>query len=135
MDPPYSQGKPEGIGVADTEFGRIGVLICADTFLDRAAHQMTAFKPDLVIVPYGWAAESDQWPAHAGNLERLVQRCAAEWKCPVVAPDLVGAMSHGPWKGQTYGGASLVVDGSGKVLHRLRDRDVEVKVVDISLGK
>jgi N-carbamoylputrescine amidase len=135
MDPPYSQGKPEGIGVADTEFGRIGVLICADTFLDRAAYQMTAFKPDLVIVPYGWAAESGQWPAHARNLERLVQRRGAEWKCPVVAPDLVGAMSHGPWKGQTYGGASLVVDGSGRVLHRLRDRDVEVKVVDISLGK
>jgi predicted amidohydrolase len=44
-------------------------------------------------------------------------------------------MSHGPWKGWTYGGASLVVDGTGKILHRLRDRDVEVRVVDLAVGE
>ena len=42
-------------------------------------------------------------------------------------------MMHGPWRGQTYGGASVVVDGSGEVLARLRDRDVEVRIVELRL--
>ena len=44
-------------------------------------------------------------------------------------------MTHGPWKGQTYGGASVVVDGSGQVMHILRDRDVEVLTVTLELGR
>jgi N-carbamoylputrescine amidase len=76
----------------------------------------------------------EKWPGHARSLENLVTRRAAQWRCPVVATDLVGQMTHGPWKGQTFGGASLVVDGAGKVLARLRDRDVEVRVVDVPLG-
>ena len=47
--------------------------------------------------------------------------------------DVIGQMTHGPWKGQTYGGASLVVDATGKVLHVLRDRDVEVRTVTLDL--
>jgi hypothetical protein len=42
-------------------------------------------------------------------------------------------MTHGPWKGQTFGGMSLVVDGSGKVLVTLRDRDVDVRVIEVPL--
>ncbi len=52
---------------------------------------------------------------------------------PFVGTDLVGQMSHGPWKGQTYGGASVVMDATGKVLHILRDRDVEVRTVTLQL--
>jgi len=44
-------------------------------------------------------------------------------------------MTHGPWKGQTYGGASVVVDSSGRVIHIMRDRDVEVRTVTLELGR
>ena len=54
-------------------------------------------------------------------------------KCPIVGVDLVGVMSQGPWKGRTYGGASIVADGTGKILHVLRDRDVEVRVVEVEV--
>jgi predicted amidohydrolase len=57
------------------------------------------------------------------------------WKCPVVGTDLVGVMMHGPWKGRTYGGGSVVADGSGKVLATLRDRDVEVHVIKLALTR
>jgi len=63
-----------------------------------------------------------------------VVRRAREWNAPVVAANLVGQMTHGPWKGQTFDGASLEIDGSGEVFVRLRDRDVEVRVVDLPLG-
>lgn len=133
MDPPYSQGTADAIGGVETEWGRIGMLICADTFGDAYAERIRAFAPDLVLVPYGWAAEIDKWPGHSKELEKLVVRRAKQWNAPVVATDLVGVMSHGPWKGQTFGGASLVADASGEVLVTLRDRDVDVRVVDVPL--
>jgi len=51
-----------------------------------------------------------------------------------VGTDLVGSLSQGPWRGQTYGGASVVVSGAGTVLAVLRDRDVEVRVVEVRRG-
>lgn len=135
MEPPYSEGRPEDIGAVDTEYGRIGMLICADTFGDPYAERVAKLKPDLMLIPYGWAAEMEKWPGHAKNLESLITRRAAQWKCPVVGTDLVGMMTHGPWKGQTFGGASVVADGAGKTLAVLRDRDVEVRVVDAPLRR
>jgi len=134
MDPPYSVGSPEGIGVVNTEFGRIGVVICADTFGDAYATRVAKLKPDLMLVPYGWAAVVAQWPEHEKDLENLVAKRAKFWKCPVVGTDLVGEMTHGPWKGQTYGGGSVVVDESGSVLAVLRDRDVDVRVVELAVS-
>jgi predicted amidohydrolase len=133
MSPPYSVGTPEGIGVVDTEFGRIGLVICADTFADVYAKRVAELKPDLMLVPYGWAATVDKWPEHEKEMENLVAKRAKLWKCPVVGTDLVGEMTHGPWSGQTYGGASVVADQSGSVLAVLRDRDVDVRIVELSI--
>jgi len=103
MTPPYSVGLPEGIGVVETEFGRIGLVICADTFGDAYARRVAELKPDLMLVPYGWAATVDKWPEHSKELEKVVTKRARLWRCPVVGTDLVGEMTHGPWNGQTYG--------------------------------
>jgi predicted amidohydrolase len=135
MKPPYSVGKPSGIGIVDTQFGRIGVVICADTFTDAYARRVASLEPDLMLVPYGWAATVDKWPAHEKNLERLVASRARLWKCPTVGTDLVGEMTHGPWKGYTYGGASVVSDASGKVIEVLRDRDTDVRVVELTIQR
>ncbi len=134
MDPPYSEGTPDKIGVVDTEFGRIGLLICADTFSDAYFDRVRRLAPDLLLVPYGWAAENREWPAHAKELENLISRRAALARCPLVGIDLVGVMSQGPWKGRTYGGASYVADGNGRILHTLRDRDTEIRIVEIQAG-
>ena len=134
MTPPYSQGRPEDIGVVDTEFGRIAVLICADTFTDAFVQRMKELKPDMMLVPYGWAAPNDQWPQHSKQLEDLVKKRAAQVGCPMAGVDLVGEMTHGPWTGQTYGGSSFVADGTGKILLTLRDRDTDLKVIEVPLG-
>jgi N-carbamoylputrescine amidase len=133
MEPPYAEGRAEDVGVVETRFGRIGLVICADTFLPEVAARVAALKPDLMLVPYGWAAPVEDWPEHARELEKLVLARAAEWRCPVVGTDLVGQMSQGPWKGRTYGGASVVAGASGDLLHTLRDRDVEVRTVELQL--
>jgi len=135
MEPPYSTGTRDDIGVVETEFGRIGVIICADTFVDEYAQKVGSFKPDLMLVPYGWAAKFEEWPAHEKDLEHLVSSRAKLWQCPTIGTDLVGEMTHGPWKGRTYGGASVVADATGNVLEVLRDRDTEVRVVELATVK
>jgi predicted amidohydrolase len=134
MTPPYAQGRPEDIGVVDTEFGRIAVLICADTFTDAFAERLKALKPDLMLVPYGWAATKDKWPDHSKELEALVRRRAAQVQCPMAGVDLVGEMTHGPWAGWTYGGSSFVADGQGRLLLTARDRNTDLRVLDVAVA-
>ena len=129
MAPPYSAG--EGVGTVETRFGRIGLLICADSFLAPVLAAMRAREPDLLLIPYGWAATESEWPGHGRSLDRVVRKVARTVGCPVVGTDLVGVMTHGPWAGRVYGGQSLVSDGKGRVLLACRDRDREVSVVSV----
>jgi predicted amidohydrolase len=134
MTPPYSQGRPQDIGVVETEFGRMAVLICADTFSDAFVERMKTLKPDLMLVPYGWAATNEKWPDHSKELEGLVSRRAAQVRCPMAGVDLVGEMTHGPWTGWTYGGSSFVADAAGRILLTARDRDTDLRVIDLPIG-
>jgi N-carbamoylputrescine amidase len=134
MNPPYAVGNASDIGLVGTEHGRIGVVICADTFSDEYCERIKRMKPDMLLVPYGWAAEIGEWPGHSKELEQLVSRRANGIGCPIIGTDLVGVMSQGPWRGRTYGGASVVANATGEIVCRLRDRDVEVRVVELPVG-
>jgi predicted amidohydrolase len=135
MTPPYARGSIEDIRVVETPIGRVGMLICADVFKNEIVAASAAQKPDVLLIPYGWAAETSEWPEHGTELAAWVAHTAKRAGCPVVGADLVGAISTGPWKGKTYGGQSVVCDENGKVLAVLRDRDAEVRVVELALRR
>lgn len=131
MNPPYTPGSD--VETVDTPLGRIGLLICADTFKDDILEKMAALKPDLVLVPYGWAAKTEEWPEHGESLKRVVQKTARTVSAPVIGTDLVGQITHGPWTGRTFGGQSCAADRRGNVLAVLKDRDREVRIVEVEL--
>ncbi|MCB0629348.1 MAG: carbon-nitrogen hydrolase family protein [Saprospiraceae bacterium] len=131
MTPAYTPGQ--GVQVVSTKFGKIGLMICADTFLDKLTAEMAGLQPDLLLVPYGWAEHEDQWPQHGKQLEEVVINTAKHIKTTVVGTDLVGEISKGPWAGYVYGGQSLAVDASGNILAKLADRDREVKIIEVIL--
>jgi len=131
LDPPYSRGEIEDVQIAETEFGRIGMLICADTFIADILDRMAELKPDLLLVPYGWAAETHKWPEHGKKLAEVVSSAARTVGCPVAGTDCVGMIAHGPWTGHTFGGQSVVCNRSGDVLAVAADRDPDVVIVDI----
>jgi N-carbamoylputrescine amidase len=134
MAPPYTPGKDASLSVADTRFGRIGLLICADTFKDELVQEMATAKPDLVVVPYGWAAPQIQWPEHGKSMQAWVANTARKTSAPVVGVDAVGTIKHGPWTGYSYGGQSVVCDRSGESLGRLADRAPEIRVFEVDLA-
>lgn len=120
MDPPYTPGQ--AVQICDTRFGRIGLLICADSFAAEILARMRKLKPDLVLIPYGWAAPPEKWPQHGEELKSVVQRAARTINTPVMGTDLVGRITHGPWQGMIYGGQSVAATAGGDLVAVGKDR-------------
>lgn len=133
MTPPYSVG--DDAGVVRTKFGTIGVMICADSFLENVLESMKEKKPDLLLIPYGWAAPEKDWPAHGQELLKVIKNAANKVGCPVIGTDLIGQVSHGPWTGQVYGGQSAGYDPKSGVLVVGKDRERDIATITIQVNK
>jgi predicted amidohydrolase len=131
MNPPYTPG--DRIDAVDTDLGRIGLLICADTFKDEILSEMLGRKPQILLVPYGWAAPKGDWPQHGESLRKTVSKAALSVRAPVVGTDLVGMITHGPWTGYTYGGQSVAANPEGEIIAVGADRDSDVIVMEVEL--
>lgn len=129
MTPPYTPG--EDINAVETEFGKIGLLICADTHENHLLQRMAALGPDLLLVPYGYAAEENQWPGHGKVLEDVVKNTAHQTGACVIGTNLVGEITHGSWKGRVYGGHSVAVDKMGEIISIASDRDRNISIVEV----
>jgi predicted amidohydrolase len=132
MNPPYTPGK--GVNAVETKFGKIGLLICADTHSDEILQRMAKLKPDLLLVPYGYAEQEKNWPEHGKELERVVNEAGRKTGAVVVGTNLVGEITKGPWKGRIFGGNSVAADKNGKTLTIGADRDRDIKVFSICRG-
>jgi len=119
----------------DTPHGRIGLLICADTFDDGILRRMAAHKLDLLLVPYGWAAQETEWPGHGRALEHTARKAAKAVNAPLIGTDLVGVITHGPWRGRVFGGQSVAAGAEGTILARGKDRDSDIVLVRLSLQR
>jgi predicted amidohydrolase len=134
MEPPYTAAADVN-AVVDTRFGRIALLICADTHRADVLDRMAALKPKLLLVPYGYAEKEENWPAHAAELHEAVKKAAIKTGAAVVGTNSVGQITKGPWAGRVYGGQSIAVSKTGKILAVAKDRDRDIKLVSISFAK
>ena len=129
MNPPYTPG--ESVNVIETQFGKVGLLICADTHDGKILKRMAALNPDLLIVPYGYAEAENEWPGHGKELVKVVTNTAKKTGAFVIGTNLVGEITNGPWKGRTYGGQSVAADRTGKVILVAKDRDRDIKIISV----
>ncbi len=106
--PPTIPGEVDGLSAVETRLGRIGLMICADSFIREHRERLAAHKPDVVLIPYAWAAPAEAWPRHGEKLRAVIEENAREIGCPVVGTDGVGVLTGGPWQGQLVGGCSAV---------------------------
>ena len=131
MEPPYTPGKE--VNAVDTEFGKIGLLICADTHKDEILERMADLRPDLLLVPYGYAEQEENWPKHGKELERVVNNAGRKTGAVVVGTNLIGEITKGPWKGRIFGGHSVTADKNGKILTIGADRDRDIGIISIRM--
>ena len=133
MEPPYSPGKE--VNAVETKFGKTGLLICADTHKEKILKRMAALKPDLLLVPYGYAERENKWPEHGKQLEKVVNNAGRKIGAPVIGTNLVGEITKGAWKGRIFGGHSVAADKNGKTLAIATDRDRDIKIISIRTGR
>jgi predicted amidohydrolase len=137
----YSPGR--NVSVAETPWGKVGVLICADTFKPDVVARMAALRPDVLLVPYGFQAPPEQ---NVGNGNTLVQRVAMTAKAvgaPTAGINNVGAVGGNTGTpghasmgvANTYCGWSNWADRSGKTMAVAADRDTDLAFWTIETNK
>lgn len=114
----YSLGT--SVKAADTPFGRVGLLICADIFPDSLeyARALGRMGCQLLLSPCAWAvpAEHDNHAEPYGDLWREAYGALTrEFPLTVAGVSNVGLLSGGPWQGRRAIGCSLAM-GTGGVL-------------------
>lgn len=108
------------MGVVDTEYGRIGVMICADAFAPGQVITRTLCRmgAKVLLSPSAWAV-SDTSVYDADNPYGEIWRenyrpVAAEFGVWIAGVSNVGPVSAGPWAGRHCIGASLLYAPGGQ---------------------
>jgi predicted amidohydrolase len=109
----------DGLGVADTEFGRLGLMICADAFIagQVLSRSLAAMGARLILSPCSWAV-----PAHHDNIQEPYGKLwidnyapvAAHFHCWIAGVSNVGPIKSGPWALRKCIGASLLIGPDGR---------------------
>jgi predicted amidohydrolase len=125
----YDRGRSEDIKVIDTEFGRIGLTICADNFNLKNPQRVADLGAWLLIAPHGFAAEPDKLEPNSKDYQRHIANVAAKTGLWVIGTDAVlGTVQGGQWKGRLHSGCSMIArpDGTAAIVAKFREPDLVV---------
>jgi len=115
--PYYALG--DKLNVVNTEFGTIGLMICADaTARDHVLTRSLAYMgADVILSPCSWAMppEHDNDKEPYGDTWRNAYIPEAKaFRIWIAGASNVGWMTDGPWKGWKGIGCSLVINPDGE---------------------
>lgn len=115
----YSVG--DRLGVVKTDFGTMGLSICADNFGSSLAiaHVLCRMGAQAIFSPSAWAVDADHdnkqepygklWRDSFGELSRL-------YDVTVIGVSSVGWITGGQWQGRKVIGCSLAMGPGGTIL-------------------
>jgi N-carbamoylputrescine amidase len=113
----------------DTEFGRIGLTICADNFNRKNPQRVADQGGWLLIAPHGFADEESRLEQNSREYQNHIRKVAGATKLWVVGTDAVlGTIQGGAWKGRLHSGCSLVArpDGTAAIVAKFKQPDLIV---------
>lgn len=115
--PYYALG--DRLNVCRTEFGTIGLLICADANTEGSAltRALAYMGADVILSPSSWAvpAGHDNLTDPYGSLWRDAYiPVARDFRVWIASCSNVGWMTAGPWKGWKGIGCSMVIAPGGR---------------------
>jgi N-carbamoylputrescine amidase len=122
-------GAAKDIKVVDTEFGRIGLTICADNFNLQHPQRVADLGAWLLVAPHGFAAEESKLEQNSKDYQAHILKTAASTGLWVLATDTVlGAVQGGAWKGWLHSGCSTIArpDGTPAIVGKFKQPDLVV---------
>jgi predicted amidohydrolase len=100
-------------------FGRtVAVSICADSWRPEVTDALYLMGARLIFSPSAWAVEPGGEATNLNWIAETYRQRAAERDLYIIAPNGVGQMTEGPWKGRSLQGNSLVIGPGGETLLR-----------------
>lgn len=112
----YDAGPADQALTVDTEFGRIGLTICADNFDLAIPLRAAGAGAWLLIAPHGFAAPVAEMEKNAREYAEHIRKVATRTGMWVAAANVALArVKGGEWKDQMHCGCSTVVRPDGSV--------------------
>lgn len=120
------------LGLVETRFGKIGLLICEDLWHSILGSLLTVAGAELVLVPAASPARgfADPVPANIQAYQRLLPSLAAEHGIYAAIAMLTGFEG-----GKGFYGNSMVVSPFGETLVQTQGFENEILIADIDLAQ
>jgi predicted amidohydrolase len=129
------------VSVIDTPFGRLGINICADNYIEslhigRALAHMGA---QIILAPSSWTVDhfvTEEMDPYRDKWIKPLRMLATEYEIPVVSTTSVGYIVGGPYEGKKMIGCSLAVDRFGNITQgEFNEFAGDLKVIELQLGE
>lgn len=128
----YDTGSIDDIQVVDTEFGKVGITICADNFNIEIPRRVAKQGAWLLLAPHGFAADEDDISKNARDYQEHIRSVARETGMWVVGCDAVLAtITGGKWKGKLHSGCSTVANPEGDAVAVGKLKQPDLVICDI----
>jgi hypothetical protein len=116
--PYYAIGNT--LNVVETEFGTVGVNICADNYMDglHIGHTLARMGAQLILSPSSWTVDYSINEEHDPYKEKWIRPysiLANLYDLVIVGTTCVGYIVGGPYEGKKSVGCSLAVNRNGIV--------------------
>ncbi len=136
--PFYKMGSK--LEVVETEFGRIGVNICADNYEDALClgHSLARLGAQIILSPSSWTVDysvTEEEDPYKDKWIKPLKELATLYEIPVISATSVGYIVGGPYEGKKMIGCSLAVDKHGNLFQGEKNEFAgDLKILDLELG-
>ena len=108
----------QSLNVIDTEFGKIGINICADNYIDGLpiGHTLGRMGAQIILSPASWTVDygiTEEDDPYADKWIKPLSIIAGLYDMVVVSCTSVGYIVGGPYEGKKMVGCSLAVGKNG----------------------
>jgi predicted amidohydrolase len=136
--PFYEPGN--SLGVVETKFGKIGINICADNYIEAVhlAKSLAHMNAQLILSPSSWTVDhyvTEEMNPYQDKWIKPLTMIAKQYEIPFVTTTSVGYIVGGPYEGKKMIGCSLAVDKFGHYTQgEFNEFAGDLKVVEVELG-
>jgi predicted amidohydrolase len=135
--PYYEVGQR--LEVVNTRFGKIGVNICADNYIDSIynGHMLARMGAQIILSPSSWTVDhfvTEEMDPYQKKWIEPLSIIAKKYEIPVLSTTSVGYIVGGPYEGKKMVGCSLAVNETGILAQgEFNEFAGDLKVVDVKL--